>query len=902
MHPTLRRALVAGTSLAAVLSTSPFALTPRQVAADVSAAATGTFTENFSTTTYIDGGATNADVNTALGRVQLPQGTADFYKADNVTLGKDEVTTDSDTDHNTNKYSLAVDSQGRPAIAMMYHFNDDIYVRRWNGSMWTGFFNTGINDFDAISVPLGDGAEAPAIAFDPSDRPVVAWQDSSGAQLAHWTGSTWTGYDTVNPDANNSTFEFDTLSGSGATPSLAVDASGNPHVAWSEGVSIEYARWNGSSYVGQFGAAPETVSSAGLGNTLPDLALNASGVPFVVWENFSSGPDQNVRLAYANSGSSAWTGLMGAPPDETSAQQNVQGSLAIDPSGRPVLSWLGDVSDEIHVQHWDGSTYRGYIASGALSDDQLTPSADSSANAVIQSDSSGRPVIAWEEADLSPGTFADIAVARFNGSAYVALDGSAGFTRVDPPVEDSSFTVSMVVGTLDDQPHLAWTDDEGFPNYQLAYTHWFAPYLSPRTAQSTTIDTVGESIYQATLTATHTLNGAAVTYQLSNDGGANFYTVTPGVPFTFPTGGSDLRWRAILTTGNPAFSPTIDELTISFSTSLTRFGSDSPLDLAIQVSQQFPAGSAGAVIFCRADIIADCLASVPLASRTNATLLLTDTDVVSTSVIAEAKRAVGDIADKKTYLAGGLKAISQAVADQLNGEGFTKQERFAGVNRDDTSQLVSRAVVALNPALPTTVFISEDKAFADVLGIGPIVGAKQLDGNVSSLLLQPRGSKTLNKYLVSFLKDNPSIKTAVVVGGNTALPREIDGKLQAQFTNIKTVTRFAGVERFSTNADMNNVYFPAPTKVVLASGVKSTLPGATSVQASALPADFFAALLAGIVGMRNSAPVVLVQPTSLPEPSAKYIDDHSGTLVEAIVVGTTAEVSDAVVLHAQSLL
>ena len=62
-----------------------------------------------------------------------------------------------------------------------------------------------------------------------------------------------------------------------------------------------------------------------------------------------------------------------------------------------------------------------------------------------------------------------------------------------------------------------------------------------------------------------TLNGGAVSWAVSPDGGFNWYGVTPGMPLSFASPGSDLRWRARLT-ADPAQqgSPVIRSVTVSW--------------------------------------------------------------------------------------------------------------------------------------------------------------------------------------------------------------------------------------------------------------------------------------------------------------------------------------------------
>lgn len=82
--------------------------------------------------------------------------------------------------------------------------------------------------------------------------------------------------------------------------------------------------------------------------------------------------------------------------------------------------------------------------------------------------------------------------------------------------------------------------------------------------QSISVDNITNSITAATLTYSGNINGQSVTFQLTNNGGTNWYTVTPATKYTFTTTGSDLRFRVLLNTVNGSATPYIYDLTISY--------------------------------------------------------------------------------------------------------------------------------------------------------------------------------------------------------------------------------------------------------------------------------------------------------------------------------------------------
>jgi hypothetical protein len=104
-----------------------------------------------------------------------------------------------------------------------------------------------------------------------------------------------------------------------------------------------------------------------------------------------------------------------------------------------------------------------------------------------------------------------------------------------------------------------------FADLQFVYPDRF--YYPKGLAQSLTIDTVPGDIGQAALTVDYRANGGSVQFSLTNNGGTDWFFITPGVTHVFTTTGSDLRWRAELT-ADPLWprTPVINSLRIEYST------------------------------------------------------------------------------------------------------------------------------------------------------------------------------------------------------------------------------------------------------------------------------------------------------------------------------------------------
>ncbi|MCK4967915.1 MAG: hypothetical protein KAS12_02575, partial [Candidatus Aenigmarchaeota archaeon] len=86
---------------------------------------------------------------------------------------------------------------------------------------------------------------------------------------------------------------------------------------------------------------------------------------------------------------------------------------------------------------------------------------------------------------------------------------------------------------------------------------------------SGTIDDTAYNYYSATLTSTATTNGQTINYYLSADGGSNWEAVIPGISHTFTNYGSDLRWKAILTTTDYTQLPDVSQVNLAYRYYLT---------------------------------------------------------------------------------------------------------------------------------------------------------------------------------------------------------------------------------------------------------------------------------------------------------------------------------------------
>lgn len=88
-------------------------------------------------------------------------------------------------------------------------------------------------------------------------------------------------------------------------------------------------------------------------------------------------------------------------------------------------------------------------------------------------------------------------------------------------------------------------------------------YAVSAQAQSIKLNAEAGRITRATLVPTGDVHGQTIAYELAADG-VSFEAVTPGIEHVFATTGSDLRWRAVLTTTDAAITPVLTQVDVQY--------------------------------------------------------------------------------------------------------------------------------------------------------------------------------------------------------------------------------------------------------------------------------------------------------------------------------------------------
>lgn len=345
----------------------------------------------------------------------------------------------------TSAQSLAVDGSGNQVVAWSESngTSTNIYVKRWNGSSWAQVGTTFLN------VNTNKDATEPALKLDSSGNPVVAWKELDGntnrIYAKRWNGSAW-----VQIGSN-------ALSGSlnAETPSLALDASGDPVVTWRTVSAsplfsnIQVARWDGSTWINIGGKLD--VNDSGNTDFLsfnPSVALTSSGNPVVAWSE-TDGTSRNIYVKRWDG--STWA-QVGGKLDANTDKNAFRPSLALDGSGNPVVAWneaATNSAGSVYVKRWNGSVW-AQVGFDAL--DVNTNGTIGAGGLSLALDGNGNPTVAWADFD---GMSYNAHVKRWNNGVWEIV----GAVNLDTNLDQDVYGISLAQDASGN-PSVAWNEDD----------------------------------------------------------------------------------------------------------------------------------------------------------------------------------------------------------------------------------------------------------------------------------------------------------------------------------------------------------------------------------------------------------------------------------------------------------
>ncbi|MFK5633645.1 cell wall-binding repeat-containing protein [Ornithinimicrobium sp. LYQ103] len=427
-----------------------------------------------------------------------------------------------------------------------------------------------------------------------------------------------------------------------------------------------------------------------------------------------------------------------------------------------------------------------------------------------------------------------VPVTAYPSRGVLEVSATTTVTRTDPYGGTESYPLAGVVQVLvldaDDTAGPTVTaveppDGSGDVPRNGTVTVTFSERIDPQGLADRVrlVDVATGEPVPATVTEDHSLDVAVSTVTLDPDdrlGRSSDYRVEVDATVT------DLR-------GNAAGAPFTSAFTTA-SAVVDRISGPDRFSTAAAVSASRFATGVDTVFVASAATFPDALAAGPAAARAQAPLLLTSPFNLPAPTADELTR----LAPQHIVVLGGPVAVDPSVVAALEAyvpETTGTVTRLAGADRYGTAAAISAATFA--PGVDTVV-VASGANFPDALA-GSAPAAR--DGS-PVLLTTPGGLPSVVADELSRLQPT----RVVVLGGPVAVEDVVLGQV-ADAAGV-TPERIAGDDRYSTAAALSAAFFPRADRVFLATG-----------------ADFPDALSAGPVAGLDGVPILLTNPTAVPQ-------------------------------------
>ncbi len=378
---------------------------------------------------------------------------------------------------------------------------------------------------------------------------------------------------------------------------------------------------------------------------------------------------------------------------------------------------------------------------------------------------------------------------------------------------------------------------------------------------------------QFTVTATKPTNGT-LTADKTNAAWGETVTVTPKANNGYAIKGVYLNGKqmAVNDKGKYQFEMPKNNVKVTAvfekkQCSIVRVSGDNRFATAAAISKK-TFTKADTVVLTYGYNYADALAGVPLASKLNAPILLSNTDSVPSETLAEIKR----LGAKKVIILGGTNAISEKAEKQLKAKKLTTQ-RIVGDTRFSTAVEIAKKI----NTKPTEVFLVYGYKYADALSVSTVAAIKG-----APIVYLPKDGE-LDADTAAYLKSiKGSVKKAYVIGGKSIISDSVKNKA-SNALGLKSVQRIAGDDRYLTCLKVNETF-------------KDLFTG--SIVCAATGTNFPDALAGGVYAAKNKAPLLLVN-TAVDDLSKEQLSWLKAKDAKQVTVfGGTNSVSDK---HAEKI-
>ncbi|MDP2587379.1 MAG: hypothetical protein Q8P33_01220, partial [bacterium] len=316
---------------------------------------------------------------------------------------------------------LRIKSNDRPVIAWEDHTDqiEGVVYREYSPSTgWATLKGTG-----GVEVPISTATGTfPNMVLDSLDRPHIAFlenpsKDPNNVYYKYWTGSAWA----VHAGSANVS---DNTTSSSAAPHIALNSKDEPTIAWQDrnpdrDIFLVVANTLANTWQD---VAGNTYSDACIATTCrdtnvtqtstltdwPDLALDASGDPYLVY--------QDVPVTTAESFFTRWDPTSGpsgrwVSMDDTPGKDQLTNNgattllprIALGPSDVPYITFsnAGGGTGVVYAIKWDGASWTSLDENDTGPSIELTKISDhdtvASTRQSIAVDSQGQPAFVWTD-------------------------------------------------------------------------------------------------------------------------------------------------------------------------------------------------------------------------------------------------------------------------------------------------------------------------------------------------------------------------------------------------------------------------------------------------------------------------------------------------------------------------
>lgn len=297
--------------------------------------------------------------------------------------------------------------------------------------------------------------------------------------------------------------------------SLELDGLGHPVVIVNEinsigGKGVLYVkRWTGTEWQRM---GENLMEGSGTFTSPNALTLDASGNPVVAFS------DANRHVNVQRWDGSSWQHIGSGSLNQNPERSAYPMSLSADASGNPVLAFtettntLRPLKTQLYVKRWTGSSWQ-LIGTGSLNQN-----ADHYAsNASLALDTSGRPVVAWDEGDEEAYNSHSVHVKRWTGTDWELVGGGTVNTL------QFGFGPSLALD-VSDQPVVAYIEKSDFAS---------SGYLHVKRFEGTTWEDVGSSVRPISEYTENVTNVSLALDQLARP--VIRYLVSPGTSSDYDT-------------------------------------------------------------------------------------------------------------------------------------------------------------------------------------------------------------------------------------------------------------------------------------------------------------------------------------------------------------------------------